>query len=124
MNCVLPLHMHSAASPMSIRLTCKPISALCGILHVGATSCTTKKTLIDAVSGPDRLTPIVMNLGLARTVDLDVIIKSPQGDVIKTEPFANVNLAAGRTVTDLSAVAIDGLDEGYYVFEYHLEGAE
>jgi hypothetical protein len=75
---------------------------------------------VDVVYGPDdAITPMILNLGKARNVKLSVLVKDKfQGRIIDRKDYDNVNLAAGRTVTELDGFMPDFKKEGLYFIEY------
>lgn len=57
---------------------------------------------VDVVYGPDdKITPVVFNLGLGKTVNLTVNIRQPDGSILYTKTFSNIELPEGRTQTRL-----------------------
>ncbi|HKJ67395.1 MAG TPA: glycoside hydrolase family 2 TIM barrel-domain containing protein, partial [bacterium] len=74
---------------------------------------------VDVVYGPgDAITPVVMNLGGARSVTLDIIVKNMEGEEVAVKTYQNVRLPAGRTVTRLEQYRPQFPGDGYYGIEY------
>ena len=75
---------------------------------------------VDVVYGPDdTITPMVLNLGKARTVKLSVIIRDKyQGKEIDRREYKNVFLAAGRSVNVVEKFKPKFAKEGTYFIEY------
>jgi hypothetical protein len=77
---------------------------------------------VDVVYGPeDTITPIVMNLGEEKSVNVTIIVNDMSGNEIDRTQYKRVNLSAGRTVTELESWKPDFEGEGYYGIEYIVE---
>ena len=78
---------------------------------------------VDVVYGPDdTIVPMVLNLGIQRHVNLTVIIRDKfNGREIDKKFYKNVNLPAGRTVTELASFKPRFSDEGLYFIEYFVD---
>jgi hypothetical protein len=73
----------------------------------------------DVVYGKkDRVTPVILNVGEERTVDVKVSITNLEGEELQTETYSNILLPGGRSVTEIPPFkpALD--EEGYYVVNY------
>ena len=78
---------------------------------------------VDVVYGPhDAISPVVLNLGEARTVSLTVEARNMKGKVVFTKRYENVRLSEGRTATSLAPFTPKGLKPGYYAVEYRCGG--
>ncbi len=74
---------------------------------------------VDVVYGPrDEITPMVLNLGETKTVDVKVEIKTNRGRVVDARAYRGVRLAGGRSVTMLAAWRPRFPCDGYYAIEY------
>ena len=74
---------------------------------------------VDLVYGPDdRIHPLVLNLGDARTVDVGITVRKIDGEEVDRRVYKAVSLPAGRTVTRLEAWKPQVADEQHYVIEY------
>lgn len=79
---------------------------------------------VDVVYGPgDRITPVVMNLGPARTVDVEVTVRSLAGATVARQSYRAVALGAGRTATPLAPFRPGVPTEGTYAVEYAVTGS-
>ncbi|MBN1291970.1 MAG: glycosyl hydrolase family 2 [Candidatus Latescibacteria bacterium] len=118
-------------------------------LHGGANSGTYKKPLIDCYShaklafyvnamvfqrvlagssdvdvvygSEDKITPVILNLGDSRTVNLTVIIKNMDKKEISRQTYADVKLTEGRTITMMPEFKPNFPAQGYYAVEYIVE---
>jgi hypothetical protein len=76
---------------------------------------------VDVVYGSkDYVSPVVLNLGEQRIVDLLVEIKNMRYEVVGSTRYENIKLPAGRTVTNLPAFTPEFPDKGHYGIEYTL----
>ncbi|MBQ9668204.1 MAG: hypothetical protein IJV45_05635 [Prevotella sp.] len=76
---------------------------------------------VDMVYGPDDKPVVVaMNLGDEQTADIVVSVKDLKGRQVHRQKFAGVTLPSGRTATDLGSLALPGLPDGFYFFEYQI----
>ena len=73
-----------------------------------------------ALGRRDKVTPMILNLGEARTVRLKVVVKDPGGKAVHTEEYEDVKLEGGRTVKKLPPFRHRLREEGYYLFEYYV----
>ena len=74
---------------------------------------------VDVVYGPnDSIRPIIMNLGVARSVDMTVVVKTIDGKVIDRKVYKEIELPEGRTTTTLDAFKPNIESEGTYAVEY------
>jgi len=74
---------------------------------------------VDTVYGPtDTITPCVLNVGPARTVDLTVVVKDTAGNVFDTRDFKNLRLSEGRTLLKLAPFKPKLPPAGYCIVEY------
>lgn len=74
---------------------------------------------VDVVYGPqDQITPMILNLGEEKTVDLKVEVKTNKGRRVDEKTYRNVRLAGGRTVTTLASWRPKFPGDGYYAIEY------
>ncbi len=76
---------------------------------------------VDVVYGPaDSITPMILNLGEEKNVDLTVIVKDKlHGREIDRKTYENIRLPAGRTVTEADPFIPEFKDEGLYFIEYY-----
>jgi hypothetical protein len=76
---------------------------------------------VDVVYGPaDKVTPVIINLGEAKIVDLEVVAKDSRGRVVQRKLYDDVAIAGGRTVKKLAAFRPDFAESGYYALEYYV----
>ncbi|MGM0532162.1 MAG: hypothetical protein ACQER7_12525, partial [Bacteroidota bacterium] len=77
---------------------------------------------VDLVYGPeDEIPVIVMNLGKSRTVDVEAVVKTMDGEQVAKKEFTGIELTAGRTVTEVARWK-PKLEPGkYYGFEYYVK---
>jgi len=76
---------------------------------------------VDVVYGPeDELSPIIMNLGPTRTVDLRILIKNTDNVAIETKSYPSINLAEGRTITRLPPFKPLFPSKAHYVIQYKI----
>lgn len=74
---------------------------------------------VDIVYGPgDKIPVMVMNKGEARTVDVKVLVKTMNGNIVAETIYKGVNLPDGREVIDLGYWMPELEPENYYAFEY------
>ncbi len=74
---------------------------------------------VDVVYGPsDRITPAVMHLGDARTVDLTVTVKTPEGNAVEERRYPGIRLPAGRGSVLLDSWRPTVPSPGIYAVEY------
>lgn len=74
---------------------------------------------VDIVYGPkDDIPVMVLNCGPQKRVNVDVLVKTIQGDIVAEKQFDHVILEQGRTVTDLSSWKPAVPETGYYMLEY------
>jgi len=79
---------------------------------------------VDIVYGPeDRIAPVVMNLGDARTVDVGITVRDQNGAVVGGKSYTGIGLPGGRTVTKLPDFRPAFPAQGYYAVEYRITGA-
>ncbi len=79
---------------------------------------------VDMVYGPrDVISPVIMNWGAEKTVDLEVTVKDMDRQVVDRKRYRGVALDGGRTVTELPDFQPDLPGEGYYAFEYVVTGS-
>ncbi|MDZ7721254.1 MAG: glycoside hydrolase family 2 TIM barrel-domain containing protein [candidate division KSB1 bacterium] len=77
---------------------------------------------VDLVYGPhDAIPVIVMNIGNAKTVDVNAVAKTLDGKQVAFTEFKKVSLAAGRTVTDIGIWKPELKSGQYYGFEYEVK---
>jgi Glycosyl hydrolases family 2/Rhamnogalacturonan lyase family 11, C-terminal domain/Glycosyl hydrolases family 2, TIM barrel domain len=80
---------------------------------------------VDMVYGPnDSITPMALNLGDKRIVDLTVEVKDMQHKVVDSRVYKSVALPAGRTVTLLPSYRPKVKGTGHYAIEYTLTSAK
>jgi len=80
---------------------------------------------VDTVYGPhDQIAPCVFNLGISRTVDLTVKVKTPDGQVVDERTFAGLHLEAGRSLLRLPAFRPKLPAQGYCVIEYDVSNRQ
>lgn len=76
---------------------------------------------VDVVYGPnDMISPVIMNLGPARTVDLKIVIRDTEHRMADAKAYHDIRLPAGRTLTALPDYKPKSLPKGYYAVEYHV----
>ena len=76
---------------------------------------------VDVVYGPDdSIKPLIMNLGDSRTVNLTVMVKTIEGDVVARKEYKGIELPGGRTSTTLDAFKPKIESEGTYAVEYNI----
>ena len=76
---------------------------------------------VDVAYGPhDAITPVILNLGEARTVSLTVEVRNMKGKAVFTKQYENVRLPEGRTTSALAPFVPKGLKTGYYAVEYRV----
>ncbi len=74
---------------------------------------------VDAAYGPhDMISPVVLNLGEARTVTVAIEVRNMKGKTVFSRKHGNVSLLGGRTSTALAPFAPGKLKPGYYAVEY------
>ncbi|MFG6687734.1 glycoside hydrolase family 2 TIM barrel-domain containing protein [Mariniflexile sp. HNIBRBA6329] len=74
---------------------------------------------VDVVYGPnDMITPVIMNIGEARKVNLTVQLKTPNGKIVETKKFSNISLEQGRSINKLKPFRFSSKRTGNYVVEY------
>jgi len=79
---------------------------------------------VDIVYGPEDTVPVmVLNMGAAKTVDVFVVARDIDGKTVDRKRYENVQLAAGRTVTDLPPWKPDLEKPGNYIFEYSVHSS-
>lgn len=77
---------------------------------------------VDLVYGPDDEIPItVMHLGNSQNVNVQVVVKTLDGQVIARKNIDNVKLKSGRNVTDLESWKPDLEPDRYYAIEYTIK---
>lgn len=77
---------------------------------------------VDMVYGPHDTVPVlVLNLGPARQVRVQVDVLDTTGCVVFTQTYTNVTLSGGRTVTSLPAFTLPVLEEGVYRLHYTVQ---
>jgi hypothetical protein len=76
---------------------------------------------VDLVYGPEDAIPVVvMNRDKPRTVDIEIVVKNMNGELVAQKTFPGIKLESGRTVTDIGKWK-PGLEPGkYYGFEYRV----
>jgi hypothetical protein len=76
---------------------------------------------VDVVYGPaDVISPVIINLGEARKVKLDILVKNMDRQVVDRNAYHSIELLGGRTVTSLSEFKPAFPKKGYYAIEYCL----
>jgi len=79
---------------------------------------------VDVVYGPDDvIRPVIINLGKARTVNLKILVKNMDREVIDSKVYSGVKLAAGRGVMALADFKPAFTSEEYYAIEYYVTDA-
>ncbi|MCK4815808.1 glycosyl hydrolase family 2, partial [bacterium] len=74
---------------------------------------------VDVVYGPDDvISPVIINLGDAKTVELTILVRKTNKEVVDKKTYSNVNLSEGRTVTSLPDFNPAFPSKGYYAIEY------
>lgn len=74
---------------------------------------------VDMVYGPDDEIPLmIMNLGKSRTVDVTVLAKTMDDEIVDEIHYRSVLLPDGKGVVDLDPWEPDLKPEAYYAFEY------
>mgnify|MGYP006953475962 CR=1 FL=1 len=74
---------------------------------------------VDVVYGPDDgITPIILNIGDSRNVNLTIFVKNLEGEVVWEKSISNIDLQSGRTVTRLDNIKPSFPEDGYYAIEY------
>ncbi len=77
---------------------------------------------VDVVYGPhDIISPVVLNLGPARTLNLTIVVRDMTSKEIHRKEYRKVQVPEGRTVTALEGFRPDYPEDGYYAIEYILE---
>lgn len=74
---------------------------------------------VDIVYGPgDKIPVMVMNKGETRTVDVKVLVKTMNGNIVAETIYSGVKLPDGREVVDLGLWMPELEPGNYYAFEY------
>jgi hypothetical protein len=74
---------------------------------------------VDVVYGPDdKIYPIILNIGPSKNVNLQVVVKNLENEVVWKKSFSDISLQAGRTVINLEPIKPIFPEEGYYAIEY------
>jgi hypothetical protein len=74
---------------------------------------------VDVVYGPDdTINPIILNIGTSKEVDLQVVVKNLENEIVWKKSVSDISLQAGRTVTNLEPIKPIFPEEGYYAIEY------
>ncbi len=80
---------------------------------------------VDVAYGPeDTVTPVIMNLGPGKSVQLTVEIYDMEHNLVQEKVYENVPLQEGRTVTRLGSFTPETDQEGYYTIEYTIAEQE
>jgi len=76
---------------------------------------------VDVVYGPDdSISPVIINLGDSRKVELKIIVRDMKDSVVDTRIYSDIELAAGRTVTSLDDFKPAFTTKGFYAIEYYV----
>ena len=76
---------------------------------------------VDLVYGPEDEIPVmIMNLGKSRTVDVEAVVKTMDGEQVAKKEFTGIELTAGRTVTEVARWKPELEPGKYYGFEYYV----
>lgn len=76
---------------------------------------------VDVVYGPDdTITPVIMNIGNTKKINLTVQLKTPNGEIVETKDFYNISLEEGRTAQNLNSFKFSSKKNGNYIVEYTL----
>ncbi|GAF78087.1 unnamed protein product, partial [marine sediment metagenome] len=76
---------------------------------------------VDVVYGPgDVISPVIINLGNAREVELKILVRNTDKEIVDSKVYSNVKLPAGRTVTSLPDFKPAFPLEGHYAIEYYV----
>ncbi|MDD2256218.1 MAG: glycoside hydrolase family 2 TIM barrel-domain containing protein, partial [Bacteroidales bacterium] len=74
---------------------------------------------VDVMYGPkDMISPVVLNIGNHKMVDLTVQLKTPTGRVVETKQFKNIQLKEGRSVLKVNPFRFSTQKEGLFAIEY------
>lgn len=77
---------------------------------------------VDIVYGPaDRPMITILNLGDEQRVDLIITVRDTKGKRIHQKKYKDITLPAGRTATDIGALQIPQIKDGYYFIEYEIK---
>lgn len=80
---------------------------------------------VDIVYGPeDVITPVILNIGDQKRVDLTVYLKTVNGQIIETRQFSNILLEGGRTTRELTPFRFSSRKEGSFAIEYVVSGSK
>ncbi|MBR1707202.1 MAG: hypothetical protein IJ719_00030 [Clostridia bacterium] len=73
---------------------------------------------VDMVYGTKNTVPVIlMNLGEEKTVTLTIQVKDANDEIVHMQTFVDIHLAAGRTVTRVSDMALPKLNDDHLVSE-------
>jgi hypothetical protein len=76
---------------------------------------------VDVVYGlDDVISPVIINLGSARTVDLKILVRNMRKEIVDSKMYYNVRLSGGRTTTSLPDFKPTFPSKGYYAIEYYV----
>jgi hypothetical protein len=74
---------------------------------------------VDVVYGSkDMITPVLLNIGNHKKVNLTVQLKTPTGKIVETKKFTNITLEEGRTKQETTPFQFSTHKEGFYAIEY------
>ena len=74
---------------------------------------------LDVVYGPDDwVHPIVLNLGAERIVDVELAIRSPNGEIVQNQIHRRIKILGGRSTTSLPAIQPKVPGDGIYAMEF------
>jgi len=76
---------------------------------------------VDIAYGPDdKISPVIINLGPERTVNLRISILNTANQVVAFKLYPNINLHPGRSVTQLSPFKPQFPSKAHYAIQYHI----
>lgn len=74
---------------------------------------------VDVMYGPeDMISPVILNIGNRKTVDLIIQLKTPAGRIVENRQFKNIQLEEGRTVMSIKPFKFSTRKEGIFAIEY------
>ncbi len=80
---------------------------------------------VDVVYGfKDMITPLLLNIGSHKKVNLTIQLKTPTGKIVETKKFNNITLEEGRTKKETTPFQFSTHKEGFYTVEYIVSQAK
>lgn len=76
---------------------------------------------VDVNYGPDdMITPVVLNLGEHKKINVTIHLKTVNDQIVETKHFNNIELSAGRNTLELTPFKFSNKKEGFFALEYIL----